>query len=216
MIFKGNRWFGLSVLLCMNLLSAAQAERDEALTATTMSEEAEDPALVKIKEEQQAIDNARDWVTYRHRKIEIACYQNFFVTHCLDENTEQRRQEMRALRQREIRNNQVQRDYTAQKRADDKAHELISREYNREKEDVRRVENRENYEQKLKDAKDRQAQMNSLKRSAEREKNRRHFEQKQKEAAQRRQAFEKDQAEKQQRVPTVPAPFSFPDTKTGQ
>jgi len=52
--------------------------------------------------ERRAIDDSRAWTNYRHAAAEHACYDKFFVNHCLDKAKEIQRQELQVLRRREL------------------------------------------------------------------------------------------------------------------
>lgn len=173
--------------------------------AESSSKSNSDTMLEQIQKERSEIEGAREWANYHQRLEEIACYQKFFVTACLEDVQERFRQERAVLRKREINNNQAQRNYDAQQREAKKLQEKLEKEAKQPQENQRREENRSAYQQKLEDAKHRLEEQNSPKKQEERRQNKLKHQQKQQDAEQRRQELEQQNKEKKQ--PHAPSDF---------
>lgn len=179
--------------------------------------------------ERKAISESRAWTQYRFAAAERACYDKFFITHCIDQAKETQRAELAVLRQRELELGEAERAYKAARRdreqalrqaeyeasqpqraAEEQANrasferkqqEQQLRDAQRQAEAPQRAANAAEYQQKQADyeARMREAREKGAEQARQRAENVQAFEAKQREAAQRQREVEERRAKAKER-----------------
>lgn len=112
--------------------------------------------------EHDRISSAKSWAEYRYAEAERACYDKFFVTHCINKAKDVRRTELHAIRERELALDEAERADRAARRDQDRA--IREAQYNAERPQREAAEqkNRTDFENKLE-----QQRLNDAQRQAE-------------------------------------------------
>ncbi|CAG9172871.1 hypothetical protein LMG23992_02356 [Cupriavidus laharis] len=211
--------------------SAAQASAPEAAGAGAAPRD--------FAAERKAIGDSRAWTNYRFATAEHACYDKFFVNHCIDKAKEIQRQELQVLRQRELEVGDAERAQRAADRDREQAlrraeyeasqpkrsaNEQASREaFEKKQQDQqlrdaqrqadapKRSANAQAYQQKQSDfdARMREAQSKGAEQARQREENVKAYEAKQREAAQRQKDLEERRAKAKEQQGQASAPRPF-------
>jgi hypothetical protein len=118
--------------------------------------------------ERKAIGDSRAWTNYRFATAERACYDKFFVTHCIDQAKEIQRQELHVLRQRELEVGDAERAQRAADRDREQALRRAEFEAGQPKRSANEQASRESFEKKQQEQqlRDAQHQADAPKRSA--------------------------------------------------
>ncbi|CAG2144920.1 hypothetical protein LMG31506_03101 [Cupriavidus yeoncheonensis] len=118
--------------------------------------------------ERKAIGDSRAWTNYRFATAERACYDKFFVTHCIDKAKEIQRGELQVLRQRELEVGEAERAQRAADRDREQALRRAEYEAGQPKRSANEQASRESFEKKQQEQqlRDAQHQADAPKRSA--------------------------------------------------
>ncbi len=81
--------------------------------------------------EHDRINSAKSWAEYRYAEAERACYDKFFVAHCIDKAKDVRRTELHTIRERELALDEAERADRAARRDQDRA--IREAQYNAER-----------------------------------------------------------------------------------
>lgn len=81
--------------------------------------------------EHDRINSAKSWAEYRYAEAERACYNKFFVMHCIDKAKDVRRTELHTIRERELALDEAERADRAARREQDRA--IREAQYNAER-----------------------------------------------------------------------------------
>lgn len=118
--------------------------------------------------ERKAIGDSRAWTNYRFATAERACYDKYFVNHCVDKAKEIQREELQVLRQRELEVGEAERAQRAADRDREQALRRAEYEAGQPKRSANEQASRESFEKKQQEQqlRDAQHQADAPKRSA--------------------------------------------------
>ncbi len=189
--------------------------------------------------ERKAIGDSRAWTNYRFATAEHACYDKFFVNHCVDKAKEVQRQELQVLRQRELEVGDAERAQRAADRDREQALRRAEYEAGQPKRSTSEQASREAFEKKQQeqqlrdaqrqadapkrsadaqahqqkqadfDARMREAQSKGAEQARQREENVKAYEAKQREAEQRQKDLEERRAKAKEQQGQASAPRPF-------
>jgi hypothetical protein len=158
--------------------------------------------------EHDRINSAKAWAEYRYQQTERACYDNFFVTRCIDKAKDARRAELHTIRERELALDEAERADRAARRDQDRAIRQTQSDAERPQREASEQKNRTDFERKQEqqrlnanaqahgkkqsdyDAKLKAAQEQGAANAAKRAENAKQYQEKQQGAAQRQKELE--------------------------
>ncbi len=128
----GARRVSRLVLLIAALCAApAWSQSQPAVASTSASASAVPATPPDFGAEHDRINSAKSWAEYRYAQAERACYDKFFVTHCIDKAKDVRRTELHTIRERELALDEAERADSAARRDQDRA--IREAQYNAER-----------------------------------------------------------------------------------